>query len=144
MTTILTNQRKQLMTSTTNNSKQNPRADGRETNSESDCTINQKDGAVRNHKYGTEQHSRAVEVQQRSTSEKIILLEASQTENLNEVKSSYTDFLKQLADTLNSKKSGSNLEPLLQKLAEVVQENTFEVRENRESQDQLRDRVQQY
>ncbi len=41
--------------------------DGRETNSESDCTIDQKDGAVRNHEYRTEQHSRAVKVQQRST-----------------------------------------------------------------------------
>ena len=75
--------------------------------------------------------------------EKIILLEASQTENLNELKASYTEFLKQLADSLNSKKSGSNLEPLLQKLAEVVQENTFEIREQRESQEQLSDRVQQ-
>ncbi|MBW4639014.1 MAG: relaxase domain-containing protein [Gloeocapsa sp. UFS-A4-WI-NPMV-4B04] len=41
--------------------------DGRETNSESDCTIDQKDGTVRNHEYRIEQYSRAVEGKQRST-----------------------------------------------------------------------------
>jgi conjugative relaxase-like TrwC/TraI family protein len=44
-----------------------PTAGGRESDSESHSTINPKDGAVRNHKYSTEQHNRAVEVKPRAT-----------------------------------------------------------------------------
>jgi chromosome segregation ATPase len=46
-------------------------------------------------------------------SEQILQLETTQTKNLNELTTSYQNFLKKLADTLNSKGS-SNLETTLQ------------------------------
>lgn len=70
-------------------------------------------------------------------SEKIVRLEVSQTENLNELKASHNNFLKQLTDTLNSKKS-SNLEPLLQKLIATLQIVGSEVKEQRNLQQQLK------
>ena len=53
-------------------------------------------------------------------SEQLLRLEITQTENLNQLKASHQSFLKQLADTLNSKKS-SSLEPTLQSLTEALQ-----------------------
>ena len=74
--------------------------------------------------------------------EQILRLEITQTENLNELRASFQKFLKQLADTLNSKQS-SNLEPTLQSLTEALQMVGFEVREQRSSQTELTDKIQQ-
>ena len=71
-----------------------------------------------------------------------VLREITQVQNLNELKASHQSFLKQLADTLNSKPS-SNLEPTLQSLTEALQTVGFEVREQRTSQVALTDKIQQ-
>lgn len=74
--------------------------------------------------------------------EQIIQLQTSQNKNLTSLEASYNNFLKQLTDILNSKKS-SNLEPTLQKLTEALQMVGFQVKEQRESQEQLSDKIQQ-
>ena len=75
-------------------------------------------------------------------SEQILRLEVTQTANLNELKASFQTFLKQLADTLNSKQS-SSLEPTLQSLTEALQMVGFEVKEQRSSQVALTDKIGQ-
>lgn len=74
--------------------------------------------------------------------EQFIQLQTNQSKSLNRLEVSYNNFLKQLTDILNSKKS-SNLEPTLQKLAEALQMVGFQVKEQRESQEQLSDKIQQ-
>lgn len=74
--------------------------------------------------------------------EQIIQLQTSQNKSLNSLEVSYNNFLKQLTDILNSKKS-SSLEPTLQKLTEALQMVGFQVKEQRESQEQLSDKIQQ-
>lgn len=74
--------------------------------------------------------------------EQIVQLQTSQNKNLTSLEVSYNNFLKQLTDVLNSKKS-SSLEPTLQKLTEALQMVGFQVKEQRQSQEQLSDKIQQ-
>ena len=72
----------------------------------------------------------------------IIQLETRQSKSLTSLEVSYNNFLKQLTDVLNSKKS-RNLEPTLQKLTEALQMVGFQVKEQRESQERLNDKIQE-
>ena len=74
--------------------------------------------------------------------EQIIQLQTTQSQNLNSLEASYDNFLKQLTESLNSKKS-SSLEPTLQKLTEALQMVSFQLKEQRHSQEQLSNKIQQ-
>ncbi|MHC5832449.1 MAG: hypothetical protein ACYT04_94835, partial [Nostoc sp.] len=52
-------------------------------------------------------------------------------------------FLKQLADTLNSKKS-SNLEPLVRELTKALEAVGVQISEQRSSQETLTEKIQQF
>lgn len=71
-----------------------------------------------------------LESSNKQLSEQVLRLEIVQTENLNELKASHQNFLKQLADTLNSKKL-SSLEPTLQKLTAALQMFGSQVKEQK-------------
>jgi DNA-binding transcriptional regulator GbsR (MarR family) len=83
-----------------------------------------------------------LEISHNDLSERILHLEAASSQNSLELKTSHTNFLQQLADTLNSKKS-SNLEPTLQELTKALQAVGFQVEAQRNSQERLSDKIQQ-
>ena len=75
--------------------------------------------------------------------QKIEFLETSQAENLIEMSANQSNFLQQLTEMLNSKKS-SSMETILQELTKALQMMGFEVNEQRNSQDKLTDKIQQF
>ena len=62
--------------------------------------------------------------------ESVLRLEITQIQNQAELKASHLNFLQQLADTLNSKKS-SSLEPTLQSLTTALQMVSSQLREQK-------------